>query len=629
MVLMAFMLVGMAAWTIYGIIRHREDLRSVSLQQSISDEYRRIVNQATRASYYYLRMKSDFEPGDVDQFEQAIGASLAARERIIARGDESDREAFLRLNEQYGDLLQQAFNAIALLRSGALAPSTLQEEDTLEAVVKDLTVLATARRVEAEERYRQFESEMSFYLILTLVMYAFGLPLVGGVFFAIRRIDHDEVLHRAELTRLSEAALTDGLTGLGNHRAFQEELGREISRAARDGRHLSLAIIDIDDFKEVNDDHGHVRGDLVLSEFARLMSYLRAHDRAFRIGGDEFAIILAETTQEDSLAAMENLRTSVESSLELTTISIGLASTEVDGYDLDILKEHADAALYEAKGAGKNQVATYSADSSSGVLTTEKTHALRDMLESKDLHTVFQPIYLVGNRQLVAFEALMRPPDGSPLSTPVEAFQAAERIGRSWQLDLLCFASALRAARELPADKQLFMNLNPRSLANRSFSASELAKLVNDAGLSPSAVVVEITEQTSIPVRLLCDRIEELRGAGFMIALDDVGTGNNGLEILRTVRVDYVKIDRSVLVDAVRRGPGRAVLLAITAFAREAEAFVIAEGIDSMEMFRLIKSEEVHFPDVAIQGIQGFLVGRPMESIPEALASHARFEVAA
>jgi EAL domain-containing protein (putative c-di-GMP-specific phosphodiesterase class I) len=114
-----------------------------------------------------------------------------------------------------------------------------------------------------------------------------------------------------------------------------------------------------------------------------------------------------------------------------------------------------------------------------------------------------------------------------------------------------------------------------------------------------------------------------------MIALDDVGTGNNGLEILRTVRVDYVKIDRSVLVDAVRRGPGRAVLLAITAFAREAEAFVIAEGIDSMEMFRLIKSEEVHFPDVAIQGIQGFLVGRPMESIPEALASHARFEVAA
>jgi EAL domain-containing protein (putative c-di-GMP-specific phosphodiesterase class I) len=84
-----------------------------------------------------------------------------------------------------------------------------------------------------------------------------------------------------------------------------------------------------------------------------------------------------------------------------------------------------------------------------------------------------------------------------------------------------------------------------------------------------------------------------------------------------------------VLVDAVRRGPGRAVLLAITAFAREAQAFVIAEGIDSMDMFQLINSEEVHLPDVAIQGIQGFLVGRPTESILEALRSHASFEVAA
>jgi diguanylate cyclase (GGDEF)-like protein len=629
MVLMAVMLVGMAGWTILGIVRHRDDLRSVSLQQSISDEYRRIVNQATRASYHYVRMKNDFRPEYLDQFGEAIAAALAAQDRIIARGSESDREALRSFNEQYGDLLLQGYEAIALLRAGAIDPASLPSEDSLDAVVRDLSSIANERRAEAEERYRQFESDMSFYLLLTLVLYAFGLPLVGAVFFAIRRIDHDEVMHRAELTRLSEAALTDALTGLGNHRAFQEELGREVSRAARDGRALSLAIIDIDDFKEVNDEHGHVRGDLVLSEFARLLAYLRAHDRAFRIGGDEFAIILAETPQAEAFAAMERLRSSVESSLELTTISIGLACTEVDGFDLDILKEHADAALYEAKGAGKNQVATYSAESPDGVLTTEKTHALRQMLDTNDIYTVFQPIYLVGSRQLVAFEALMRTPGDCPLTTPMEAFRAAERIGRSWQLDLLCFTTAAKSAAELPDGKQLFMNLNPRSLANKNFDASVLGGIVSDAGLPVSSVVIEITEQTSIPIRLLCDRIEELRAAGFRIALDDVGTGNNGLEILRTVRVDYVKIDRSVLVDAVRRGPGRAVLLAITAFAREAQAFVIAEGIDSMDMFRLINSEEVHIPDVAIQGIQGFLVGRPMESIPEALRSHASFEVAA
>lgn len=630
MALIALLLVGMATWAIVGIIKQRNDLRSVAEQEAISDEYRRIVNQATLASYHFLRLRTEGRPSDIDKFERALEAAIAAERRILDRGDDDDRAAFEALHAEYGQLLEDGLRVIGLVRSGQLPPSSLGGEEVFERAVEQLAVLANARRAEAEARYQQVRSEMSRHLLLTLGLYALGLPLVGAVFFAIRRMDNEEVVRRGELARLSEAALTDALTGLGNHRAFQEELSRELSRAVRDNRPLSLAIIDVDDFKEVNDAHGHVRGDMVLAEFARLLGYLRAHDRAFRVGGDEFAVILTETSLDEAVAAMERLRTAVESSLELSTVSIGVACTDQDGFDLDLLKEHADSAMYEAKGAGKNQVATYDSDGGGSItLTTEKTSALRQILDTGSVRTVFQPIYLLGDRHLIAFEALMRPPDDSVISGPVEAFQAAERIGKTWQLDLLCFRAALRSARDLPAGMRLFVNINPRSLANKAFSAFEIAGLVRASGLDTSSIVLEITEQASIPVQLLGERIEELRAAGFSIALDDVGTGNSGLEILRQVSVDYVKIDRSVLVDAVRRGPGRAVLLAITAFAREANAFVIAEGIDSLEMFDLINSDEAQIPDVVIQGIQGFLVGRPMDSLAEAVRTLKRYDIAA
>ena len=190
---------------------------------------------------------------------------------------------------------------------------------------------------------------------------------------------------------------------------------------------------------------------------------------------------------------------------------------------------------------------------------------------------------------MLGFEALLRLPQAPELSGPEEAFDIAQHMGRSRDLDLLCAGHALDAARELPSDLKIFINLDPATLMHVDFSPHELLTMVTERGIDPAKVVFEITEKTTVPLTRLASQITGIQSCGFAMALDDVGSGNSGLEMMRVMKFDYVKIDRSVILDAMNGGPGRAIILAIVAFARESGAFMIAEGIENQAMLESIQ----------------------------------------
>jgi EAL domain-containing protein (putative c-di-GMP-specific phosphodiesterase class I) len=164
---------------------------------------------------------------------------------------------------------------------------------------------------------------------------------------------------------------------------------------------------------------------------------------------------------------------------------------------------------------------------------------------------------------------------------------------------------------------RLFINLDPATLIHADFSAQELLALVRERDVDPARVVFEITEKTSVPLPRLSRQVDSLHECGFGVALDDVGAGNSGLEMLRLIKFDFVKIDRSVVLDAMNGGAGRAVILAIVAFARETGAFMIAEGIENSQMLASIKLDEDGLAEFWVQGVQGFLFGEPRPSMQE------------
>ncbi|HMJ96702.1 MAG TPA: EAL domain-containing protein [Thermoleophilaceae bacterium] len=438
-------------------------------------------------------------------------------------------------------------------------------------------------------------------IVLLLAMALFYL--VGGRSFARR--------HRSVVKR----ATRDPLTDLGNHRSFQQELERAVAGAMRRSESLAVALVDLDDFKLVNDRHGHRHGDEVLSHIARVLADGRPDDRAFRIGGDEFALLLPGA---DSLGASTALARRLDDARKgpnavSFTAGVAVMAAGAPG-EGGVLWEHADAALYEGKRRGGGQTTVFDdvADLLS-VVTPAKIHALRALLDDPQIEIVFQPIWDLQNYCILGVEALARPWSGYGFDGPAEMFAIAEKIGRAHELDTVCRSAALARAPELPADALLFLNVNPQSLAHDSLAGVQLVDAVKAVGLVPERVVLEITERSNARLDHVVADATRLRGLGFQLALDDVGAGNAGLEMLRELAVDYMKIDRSVIAAAVEDTHAQAVLVAILAYARRTAAFVIAEGIESMEILEFVRNaaDLQIVGESPISGGQGYLLGRP------------------
>jgi EAL domain-containing protein (putative c-di-GMP-specific phosphodiesterase class I) len=257
------------------------------------------------------------------------------------------------------------------------------------------------------------------------------------------------------------------------------------------------------------------------------------------------------------------------------------------------------------------------------VIGADKRAVVRRLIDEGRVTTAYQPIWDISKETLLGVEALARPHADYGLSGPAEAFDIAEQMGRVHDLDVLCVKSALAGAPDLPEDALLFVNLCPRTLDLDADENDWLRLAVEHAGFSAERVVIEITERFGGRAASIVKCLQHLRSQGFKIAVDDVGTGNSGLAILSQVRAEFVKLDRSIVAAATTDPGARAMLMAVATYARQTDAFVIAEGIEDDETLEFLHGID-ELDAALIQGGQGYGLGHPTATIRSIPASPVR-----
>lgn len=449
-----------------------------------------------------------------------------------------------------------------------------------------------------------------------------GLVLVPVVLWLPRHILHTtEALEksRAEIRRLYEVAradaLRDALTGLGNHRAFQEELDRGLEWYNRYRVPIALLLIDLDDLKLVNDVDGHAAGDELLREFGRLVtSAARYADRTFRIGGDEFAILMPHTDLAGAQQVAKRLQDKASRARDGRPIAFSggisgcpeLATTRAQLY------AQADAALYWCKRHGRASVDVFHPvrDRAASIeASNELSAAIARVVSDELLRPVYQPIVELTSGRVIGFEGLIRPTPESGFPDPGSMFVAAETVGRTVELDHACLSAVVAGARAMPVDQLLTVNISPRTVEASHFSAEGLLVVLARHGIAPQRVVVELTEREQVAdIGRLQGNLAALQRAGIRIAADDVGAGNAGLRLLSQVRFDIVKIDLTLVQEGAERDSSRAVLRSLRDLASRWGASVIAEGIETVSQLQTVR-------ELGMAAGQGYLLGRPSADI--------------
>jgi diguanylate cyclase (GGDEF)-like protein len=412
----------------------------------------------------------------------------------------------------------------------------------------------------------------------------------------------------------------DALTGLGNRAAFREEIINTSLDALRAGAVFSVALLDVDHFTRVTSERGHRYGDQLLMTVGHLLRTMPSAYRGFRLGFDGFAVVLQGADASEAHAAIEGVRSEFTALYQGETLSCGVAVFDGGAPDADDLVDRADTALYAAKAHGRDRVVVFGHGGGVGALA-QKRSALEAVLAARAVSVVFQPIWDLQDGRILAYEALARPAADSGFEGPGDMFAVAERLGMTRRLDELCTATALAAAGRIPSGTRLFLNLCPYTLADPEFDPAGLAAQVAAAGLAEGTLTVEITENGAVDWVALRHRLDELRRHAIAIALDDVGAGDSGLQVMRRVDADFIKIDRAIIADALERQPARAVLAAILAYARETSSYVIAEGIETEAMLELVRATSVSPKAAQVRGAQGYLLGRPGPDFVDAATS--------
>lgn len=239
--------------------------------------------------------------------------------------------------------------------------------------------------------------------------------------------------------------------------------------------------------------------------------------------------------------------------------------------------------------------------------TTEQLSALSSILAQSGLHSLFQPIISLSERRILGYEALSRGPSNSPLHSPVALFAVARQAGRLSELEIACRHSACRRFSEQLLPGKLFLNVSPESLLEAAHQPGRTLQLLQDFGIPPSQVVIELTEQTPIDdFQLLQNALHHYRDMGFSIALDDLGAGYSSLRLWSELRPDYVKIDRHFIDGIHQDALKREFVGSILQIAKASRAKVIAEGIELAEELAVLT-------DMGVDLVQGYLLCRPQE----------------
>ena len=423
---------------------------------------------------------------------------------------------------------------------------------------------------------------------------------------------YDEIRHQA---------LHDGLTGLANRVLFRDRVEHAVERGRRSGGQLALLFIDLDDFKTLNDNHGHARGDEVLAIVAnRLAGILRPADTAARLGGDEFAVLLEDVVGEsEALAVATRIADAIRQPVALvdTTLrvaaSIGVAPGTGGAESADDLLRNADVAMYAAKQFSRGGAEIFRPGLRDGAAErSARAERLRGLEERDELRLDYQPIVDLTTGAIVAVEALVRwqPPDG-PVLMPGEWIDLAEETGDIVPIGRWILREACRQARDWQirlerTELRMSVNLSARQFLEHDIVGTVRAVL-DETELPPQNLMLEITESGLMRrTQATIARLAALRELGIHLAIDDFGTGYSSLSYLERFPIDVLKIDRT-FVSTIGSGASP-IARAVIDLGRTLDLEVIAEGIEHAEQARWLA-------DLGCRLGQGYLFARPVGAL--------------
>jgi diguanylate cyclase (GGDEF)-like protein/PAS domain S-box-containing protein len=570
------------------IIHHVEDVtETFRAQHELALRERRFRALVEDASDLILVVSADRE----------ITYASPSVQRVL--GDGAGRHA----TAVWGDLAHPDDRATAL---SLLARAQAEPSETVDARFRALDGHGAIRWMDAHARSRVAD------------------PAISGIIITIR----DVTEQCAAETTLQRQALQDPLTGMPNRRWFTGAVRQALARAARARRLVGLAVVDVDDFKRVNDSFGHPAGDRLLVALSERMSAtLRPGDSVARLGGDEF-VVLAEDLhrQTDVLTVARRVVDAASGRYDVgpdlrtgVTLSVG-ASTGGGGVDADALFSQADAALYEAKRAGRNRISLFDPAMQAHLRRRRHVeHELHRALDAQQFVLHWQPIVGARDGRTLGAEALIRWRHRQRgLLGPAQFLPIAEEAGLMPQICAWVLDQAMTQAarwKDFPTHPQVFLNLAAEQLSQPEL-VDRLSERSSAHGVDPARVRLEISERLlTSNIDATSELIIALRRRGFGVALDDFGAGNTSLAWLRQLPLDVLKLDRAFTI-ALAEPATRAIVSSLTRLAPALGLTSLAEGVETAEQLETLA-------ELGCDYAQGYHLSRPVpaDQVTELLAS--------
>ncbi|MFC3033539.1 EAL domain-containing protein [Pseudoalteromonas fenneropenaei] len=430
-------------------------------------------------------------------------------------------------------------------------------------------------------------------------------------------IDNIHERKEAEL-QLRHLALHDTLTGLHNRYYFDQQLQILCAdtKAGDANAEHALIYIDLDHFKIINDSKGHQQGDIVLKEVAALFEHCIDDEHLiFRIGGDEFAVLLRNKSLLDAHLVAEGICMAIDShqfhSEEQSysiSCSIGLTQITLANCDPSECLKQSDIALYVAKSLGRNLVHCYSKeDSHNNAMQTglEWGHNVRQALQNDQIELHYQPIWDFKRRCVAYFEALLRLRINGELIYPNQFIPALEMLNDTFLMDQCVVRHAIRAVSEHQALNQVAINLSAQSFLDERL-LPHIQACLSEYQVSPSRVIFEITESASIN-NLTATRamIEKLNDLGCHFSIDDFGTGFSTFSYLKQLPAQHVKIDGSFVRDMLNDPIDHALVKAVNDISQSLDKRSVAEYVENEDIFNALL-------EIGVDYGQGFYISRPL-----------------
>ncbi|HWR87165.1 MAG TPA: EAL domain-containing protein, partial [Acidiferrobacterales bacterium] len=581
------------------------------------------------------------------QFERALQEKVTAleqAEKVQTRLVQNTREEQARLNHllsamNIGILFEDSQNRVMYcnpaFRRVWLIPESidLTGRSTKEVMQHSANILSRPDHFSKHILHVLGTHEVSetFEIVLAdgrvLTQLSYPVHDADGRFIGRLWIYEDVTRERQTAEQLIYLAERDSLTGLYNRHRFQMELGRMLAETERRQTQGALLFFDLDEFKYINDTFGHRAGDAMLIRVAgEVGALVRRNEVLARLGGDEFAVLLPDADEAQAVQLAERIIRAVsqipfrfeQQNLRLTT-SLGIALYPQHGSDTEELVARADAAMYQAKDAGKNAWRIYRPESDASREMLDRLswqERIRNALENDLLRLHFQGVYRAADGTLSHLEVLVRmldETDPERIIMPGHFIGYAEKSGKIREIDRWVIAESVKMLAQSPSMPSLAVNISGRSFDDPTLPLY-IAERLSEHRVVPARLLVELTETSAVSDLHDAQRfIEALRQTGCLVCLDDFGTGFSSFAYLKHLRADVLKIDGLFIRDLPNDRDNQVFVKAIVDVARGMRKATIAEFVEDAETLEMLRL-------FGVDMVQGYHLDMPRGNHPAVVA---------